>query len=82
MSTLAGLVTATVISPVDMVKTNVFVNPKYSGPVDCTLDILRTQGIRGMFKGWGANWARQGPMTTVIFVTLEALRHHFGLEAI
>lgn len=127
VSTVAGLVTATVISPVDMVKTNIFVNPKYSSPLACAVDILHKQGVRGMFRGcvsvrsrlpthlccasirdaavpstrrrahtdpsmltaslpsflrrWGANWARQGPMTTVIFVTLEALRHEFGLGA-
>lgn len=31
---------------------------------------------------WTANWARQGPMTTVIFVTLEGLRHGFGMDGI
>ena len=40
-----------------------FVNPSYSGPWHCVRDIYRRQGVRGLFKGWGANWARQGPMT-------------------
>ncbi|KDD75570.1 hypothetical protein H632_c613p0 [Helicosporidium sp. ATCC 50920] len=80
VSTLAGLATSTVISPVDMIKTNMFIHTKYSGPWECTRDIMRTQGVRGFFKGFAANWARQGPMTTVIFVTLEALRQEFGIE--
>ena len=122
MSGVAGLVTTTVTAPVDMVKTNMFVNSSlYSGPWDCIAQIYRAQGVRGLFKGcapccavhgrcvrrnrssgvsavaggdrkltlraappgrrWGANWARQGPMTTVIFVVSEELRHRMGLEA-
>lgn len=82
VSGVAGLVTTTVTAPVDMVKTNMFVNSSlYSGPWDCVAQIYRAQGVRGLFKGWGANWARQGPMTTVIFVVSEDLRHRMGLEA-
>jgi hypothetical protein len=40
------------------------------------------QGVRGLFKGWGAQWARQGPMTTVIFVVSESLRQAMGMESI
>ena len=31
---------------------------------------------------WGANWARQGPMTTVIFVVMESLRTTLDLDAV
>lgn len=83
VSALAGLVTTTVTAPVDMVKTNMFVNPQlYPTPSACIRLIVQQQGVRGLFKGWGAQWARQGPMTTVIFVVNEYLRHALGMPSI
>ena len=43
----------------------------YSGPLECMADIWRRLGLRGFFRGWGAQWARQGPMTSIIFVVNE-----------
>ncbi len=82
VSGVAGLVTTTVTAPVDMIKTNMFVNPSYSGPWDCVKDIYKRMGVRGLFKGWSANWARQGPMTTLVFVVNETVRPMFGLGAL
>ncbi|KAL4520330.1 hypothetical protein Ndes2526B_g01145 [Nannochloris sp. 'desiccata'] len=82
VSGVAGLVTTTVTAPVDMIKTNMFVNPVYNGPWDCVKDIYRRMGVRGLFKGWSANWARQGPMTTLVFVVNETVRPIFGLGAL
>ena len=82
VSGVAGLVTTTVTAPVDMVKTNMFVNKGYSGPWDCVKDIYSRMGVRGLFKGWGANWARQGPMTTLVFVVNEAIRPMMGLGSL
>jgi solute carrier family 25 uncoupling protein 8/9 len=85
VSGVAGLVTTTVIAPADMVKTHMFMNRSSEGGYSfrkCIGDIYATQGIRGMFKGWSANWARQGPMTTVVFVVNEAIRPAFGLGSI
>lgn len=82
VSGVAGLVTTTVTAPVDMVKTHMFANGGYAGPWDCVTDIYRRMGVRGLFKGWGANWARQGPMTTLVFVVNEAVRPAMGLGAL
>jgi solute carrier family 25 uncoupling protein 8/9 len=80
VSGIAGLVTTTITAPVDMIKTNMFVHSHYSGPMQCFADIWERQGMRGLFKGWGGNWMRQGPMTTVIFVVYEKLRPLMGLD--
>lgn len=81
VSAVAGLVTTTVTAPVDMVKTHMFVNgQQYTSPLHCMAGIYKQHGVRGLFRGWGANWARQGPMTTVIFVVMEQLRHVMGME--
>lgn len=85
VSGVAGLVTTTVIAPADMVKTHMFMNRSSEGGYSfraCVADIYASQGIRGMFRGWSANWARQGPMTTVVFVVNEAIRPAFGLGSI
>ncbi|KAI3425920.1 hypothetical protein D9Q98_007892 [Chlorella vulgaris] len=83
VSGLAGLVTTTVTAPVDMVKTNLMVQRHlYTTPVQCVRHIIAHQGVRGLFKGWGAQWARQGPMTTVIFVANEWLREAMGLDSL
>jgi len=84
VSGVAGLVTTTVIAPADMVKTHMFMNTSQGGMSfrACLADIYATQGVRGLFKGWSANWARQGPMTTVVFVVNEAIRPTFGLQSL
>jgi len=84
VSAVAGLVTTTVTAPVDMIKTNMFVpgGKQYSGPLECMVDIYKRMGVRGLFRGWGANWARQGPMTTLVFVCNEAIRPRLGLESL
>ena len=75
--------TTTVIAPVDVVKTRMFMASEGTGRMTM-MGTLRSlyaeQGVRGLFKGWSANWARQGPMTTVVFVVSEAVRPLFGLE--
>ena len=82
VSTLAGLVTTTVTAPVDMIKTRMFVDPqRYPTPGACVRAVVQQAGVSGLFRGWGAQWARQGPMTTVIFVVNEWLRHAMGMES-
>lgn len=45
-------------------------------------DILRTDGPRGFFKGWVANFSRLGPQTVLTFLANEALRSAMGMKAI
>eukprot|EP01024_Parvocaulis_polyphysoides_P072880 TRINITY_DN9315_c0_g2_i1.p2 TRINITY_DN9315_c0_g2~~TRINITY_DN9315_c0_g2_i1.p2 ORF type:complete len:292 (-),score=46.18 TRINITY_DN9315_c0_g2_i1:451-1200(-) len=79
-SMITGVVTTTATAPVDMVKTHMFVSGnKFSSPIQCTLEIVRSEGVRGLFKGWLANYARLGPQTAIIFVVAEQLRKAAGL---
>eukprot|EP00887_Chlorella_sp_A99_P008144 scaffold12.g8144.t1 len=72
VSGIAGVVTATAVAPADMVKTAMFApGNSYRGPLDCAADIWRRLGPRGFFRGWGAQWARQGPMTSIIFIRMQ-----------
>jgi hypothetical protein len=79
VSGVAGLVTTTAIAPVDVVKTRMFMAAGSMTMMGTLRALYTEQGVRGLFKGWSANWARQGPMTTVVFVVSEAVRPWFGL---
>lgn len=83
VSGIAGVVTATAVAPADMVKTAMFApGNSYRGPLDCAADIWRRLGPRGFFRGWGAQWARQGPMTSIIFVVNEQIRMQLGMDTL
>ncbi|CAK4619721.1 hypothetical protein LEN26_010603 [Aphanomyces euteiches] len=80
-SMLAGLVATTACAPMDVVKTrlmnmkhNASGAAEYSGAMDCFLQIVRKEGVRGLFKGWTPAYIRLGPQTIITFMTLEQLR--------
>ena len=60
-SFLAGLVAATVTSPIDVIKTRVMSSSKKQGVVRLIGDIYRADGIMWMFKGWVPSFLRLGP---------------------
>lgn len=78
-SMVAGVATTTATSPVDVVKTHMFAGGR-QGPLEAAKELLREQGIRALFRGWTANWARLGPQTAITFVVNEELRSLIGLS--
>eukprot|EP00894_Picocystis_sp_ML_P005539 jgi/Pico_ML_1/56056/g1652.t1 len=52
------------------------------GPVATAGNIFAREGIRGLYKGWTANYARLGPQTTITFLVLEKLRSIAGLGTV
>ena len=46
----------------------------YSGPVDCMLKVVKSEGPVALFKGCGANYARMGPYTVLVFTFFEQLK--------
>jgi solute carrier family 25 uncoupling protein 8/9 len=55
---------------------------KYSGPMACAFDVLRTDGPAGFFKGWAANFARLGPQTVITFIVCERIRSVLGMKSL
>ena len=55
---MAGWTVCTVITPVEHIKAKLqmqTIGPKlYSGPIDCTKQVLKAGGIRGLYHGFGA----------------------------
>jgi hypothetical protein len=85
-SFMAGLAVAFFTSPIDVIKTRVMnvdpKNPAYTGMTDAYFKIMRTEGIRGFYKGINAQWMRIGPLTMLQFMFWEQLRKYFGMSAI
>ena len=50
--------------------------------LQCAAAIVKRDGMRGLLRGWTAQYVRLGPQTTVIFVVMEPLRKLSGLDAL
>ncbi|KAK3683670.1 mitochondrial carrier domain-containing protein [Podospora appendiculata] len=73
-STLAGMVAATVTSPIDVIKTRVMSASGKSSMVQVLRDVYAAEGLRWMFKGWTPSFLRLGPQTICTFLFLESHR--------
>lgn len=60
-SFLAGLVAATVTSPIDVIKTRVMSSHHQQGILHLIRDINRAEGVGWVFKGWVPSFLRLGP---------------------
>ena len=47
--------------------------PKYRGPVHCLLQILREEGVRGLYRGALPLMLRDGPSYATYFLTYNTL---------
>ena len=63
----AGIVTAVVGAPNDLVKSRVMNDKQnlYTNAFDCFKKALKSEGVMGLFKGVNARWMRIGPMTMI-----------------
>lgn len=53
-----------------------------TGPIAVAGDLIRREGLRGMLRGWSANYARLGPQTLITFIVSEKLRELAGLPSL
>ena len=52
-----------------------FVDLMYRGPASVVVHVLRTDGIRGLYRGFVSNVARNTPGELIFFATYEQCRH-------
>eukprot|EP00250_Pteridium_aquilinum_P011868 c20359_g1_i2 orf=295-1110(+) len=86
-SMVAGLMSAIAISPVDLIRTRIMQQAVhadgrgvlYSSTFDCFWKTLRSEGPRGLYKGFIPVWLRIGPHTIVTFFVFEQLRKGLGI---
>jgi len=73
----AGLAQTIVTSPIELAKTRVQLlassHGSSYGPMQCLRNIYKQEGYRGIFKGLGVTFLREGPSYGVYFVTYKFL---------
>ena len=74
---IAEAACCTVFVPVDVIKERLQTQSsslatfKYNGSIDALRTILRTEGFRGMYKGYGATLYSYGPFSAMYFLFFE-----------
>ncbi|TNV76456.1 hypothetical protein FGO68_gene8735 [Halteria grandinella] len=89
-SMCAGIVMALATSPVDIIKTRLMNQSKssadgtcqYNGMLDCARKIRQSEGLRGFYRGFTAQWVRMGPFTIIQLMVWERLRKWYGIKGI
>lgn len=85
----SGAIISFVLCPTELVKCRMQVQgtdsliPKssaYTGPVDCALKTLRTEGVTGIFRGGTATFIRESLGNAVFFSVYENVRHSVHLQ--
>lgn len=79
---MAGIVTTTVSTPADVVKSLVMHSYPTRSPLECMRHIFATDGLRGFMRGWTPNYARLGPHSLITMVVYENLRSNLGLSSL
>lgn len=73
----AGFAQTPVLSPIELAKTRLQLMSSSEstchGPMQCLRNIYKQEGYRGIFKGLGVTFLREGPSYGVYFVTYEML---------
>ncbi|CAH2046160.1 unnamed protein product [Thlaspi arvense] len=71
-----------IVYPTDVVKSVLQVddykNPKYSGSMDAFRKILKAEGVKGLYKGFGPAMARSVPANAACFLAYEMTRSSLG----
>ncbi|KAK3428825.1 mitochondrial carnitine/acylcarnitine carrier-like protein [Eucalyptus grandis] len=79
---LAGASFWAMVYPTDVVKSVIQVddykNPKYSGSLNAFNKILASEGVKGLYKGFGPAMARSVPANAACFLAYEVTRSSLG----
>ncbi|XP_031128645.1 mitochondrial carnitine/acylcarnitine carrier-like protein [Ipomoea triloba] len=79
---LAGASYWVSVYPTDVIKSVIQVddykNPKFSGSIDAFKKILASEGVKGLYKGFGPAMARSVPANAACFLAYEVTRSSLG----
>ncbi|KAH3670718.1 hypothetical protein OGAPHI_001233 [Ogataea philodendri] len=72
-STISGLGVGVVMNPGDVILTRVYNQQgnKYSGPIDCLVKTVKSEGVGALYKGFGAQLLRIAPHTVLTLTFME-----------
>ncbi|XP_064620598.1 mitochondrial uncoupling protein 4-like isoform X2 [Lineus longissimus] len=86
-SCCAGLVSATLGTPADVVKTRVMNQPTkdgrgvlYTSSIDCLMKTVRQEGFLALYKGFIPIWARMAPWSLIFWLSYEQIRKAAGVK--
>ena len=70
------------VYPTDVVKSVIqeddYKNPRYSGSINAFRKILASEGVKGLYKGFGPAMARSVPANAACFLAYEVTRSSLG----
>ncbi|KAM0059796.1 putative mitochondrial carrier domain superfamily [Helianthus debilis subsp. tardiflorus] len=70
------------VYPTDVIKSVIqiddYKNPKYSGSIDAFKKILKSEGVGGLYKGFGPAMGRSVPANAACFLAYEITRSSLG----
>lgn len=76
-SFVTGFISSVVSSPIDVIKSR-YMNsikaegmPKYTGPTDCLIQTVKTEGLMSLYNGFMFLWMRIGPWAVIMFITWD-----------
>ena len=84
-SVISGFCMTCVTSPMDNIKTRIMSSKEgtYRGIIDCGAKMVRNEGgMMAFYRGFGPQWMRFAPFTTIQLLTWEKLRNLCGLDGI
>jgi len=80
-SMVSGLLVTLAMNPADVVSTRMYNQPVrdnknvlYKNVVDCAIQIAKTEGFMGFYKGFLPHYLRLGPHTILTFIFWEQLK--------
>jgi solute carrier family 25 protein 34/35 len=79
---VAGTTMALVMHPVDIISTRLYnqgTTPSgkgiyYSGVIDCLVKMIKTEGVRGLYKGFWPHYLRLGTHSVLVLLFFDELK--------
>ncbi|XP_062097383.1 mitochondrial arginine transporter BAC1-like isoform X3 [Humulus lupulus] len=80
-----GAIISFVLCPSELIKCRmqvqgtdslVTLTSRYSGPLDCIVKTVKSEGVKGIFRGGGATFLRESIGNAVFFSVYEFVRYH------
>lgn len=86
----AGLVSAVLGTPADVIKTRIMNQPLdkngkgfyYKGSIDCLSQAIKNEGFFSLYKGFLPCWLRMGPWSLTFWISFETICSVSGIKSV
>lgn len=73
-----GIVTSVIITPSELIKTKMQTSYEYKGVLDVVKKVFKSQGVKGLFRGFNSMLIRDGVGYGFYFASYHYLKEKFG----